>query len=345
MSLSLKPMEVSTLLKACIPARMPVLLTGKPGVGKTELVEGATRACHAHLLLSHPVTSDPTDAKGLPAKISDTEAAFLPFGDLLTAMRATESTVWFLDDLGQAPASVQAAFMQLILARQINGHKIPDCVTFIAATNRRADKAGVAGILEPVKSRFDTIVEVDADKDSWCNWAIGKGLPASLIAFIRFRPDLLSAFVASADMTNSPTPRTWYNLSKVEALKLPAAIEHVAMAGSVGEGAASEYLAFRKMAASLVSIDAILAAPDKAALPKKPSEAYAISTGLASRANDKTLGRIGVYLTRLAEDGQGEFSALAIRDCIRRTPALANTSTYVELMCGPIGQLISGQSI
>ena len=66
----------------------------------------------------------------------------------------------FLDDLGQAPMSVQAAAMQLILARRINGFKISDKVIFMAATNRREDKAGVTGILEPVKSRFAWIVEL-----------------------------------------------------------------------------------------------------------------------------------------------------------------------------------------
>lgn len=341
----MKPSELFTLLKSMIKAQKPTLITGAPGVGKTEIVESACEAVDADIILSHPVTSDPTDAKGLPAKISDTEATFLPFGELLQAMKAEKPTVWFLDDLGQASPAVQAAFMQLILARRINGHKLPDCVTFVAATNRRADRAGVSGILEPVKSRFTTIVELKADMQEWCNWAIKKGMPPTLIAFIRYRGDLLSAFSATADMTNSPTPRTWYNLSCVEALKLPQHIEHEAMCGSVGEGAAADYLAFRKMASALVSIDAILADPANAALPSKPGECYAIATGLAVRANEKNLSRIGAYATRLALDDKGEFAALTVRDCIRRVPALANTGDYVKLMCGPIGQLISGQSI
>lgn len=342
----LKPSEVHTLLMSTIPAGMPVLLTGQPGIGKTDIVESARMACKAELILSHPVTSDPTDAKGLPAKISDTEAAFLPFGDLKRAMQAKKPTVWFLDDLGQATPSVQAAFMQLILARQVNGHKLPDCITFVAATNRRADKAGVSGMLEPVKSRFVTIIELRTDMQEWSSWAINsKRISPTLIAFLRLRTDLLSAFTATADMTNSPTPRTWSNLSRIESLKLPAAIEVAAMAGSVGEGAAVEYLAFRKMCGTMVSVDAILANPQSAALPNKPAECYAVCTGLAARANDKTIARIGTYATRLAQNDQGEFAALTIRDCIKRVPALANTADYVTLMCGPVGQLISGQTI
>jgi hypothetical protein len=156
---------------------------------------------------------------------------------------------------------------------------------------------------------------------------------------------LLSDFKATADMTNSPTPRTWFNLACIEALKLPKAIEHEAMAGAVGEGPATEYLAFRQMCASLVSVDAILADPLGSKLPVKPAECYAICTGLAARANDKTIARIGQYINRLATDGKGEFAALTIRDSIRRVPSIANTPDYVTLMCGPLGNLISGQAI
>ncbi len=43
--------------------------------------------------------------------------------------------VCLLDDLGQAPPAVQAAAMQLLLARRVNGHAVSDHVTFLAATN------------------------------------------------------------------------------------------------------------------------------------------------------------------------------------------------------------------
>ena len=341
----MKHSELAAYLEAAIPALLPTLITGAPGIGKTELVESVARKLGADIILSHPVVSDPTDFKGLPAKVSDTEASFLPFGDLLAAMSAKRLTLWFFDDLGQAAPSVQAACMQLFLKREINGKRISDHICFVAATNRRQDKAGVSGILEPVKSRFVSIIELVADSQEWSTWAIGKSLSPTLIAFNRLRPDLLSQFNPTADMTNSPSPRTIFNLSRIEALGLPANIEAAAMAGATGEGYAVEYLAFKKMAASLVSVDAILAAPDKADLPKKPSEAYAVCTALAARANDKTLGRIGIYAERLARAGQGEFSALTVRDCLRRNPKLANTSEYVKMMCGPIGELISGQSV
>jgi len=231
--------------------------------------------------------------------------------------------------------------MQLLLARRVNGHKLPDCVTFVAATNRRTDRAGVTGILEPVKSRFAAIVELEAIIDDWSGWAIDSGIPVTLIAFLRYRPDLLSKFEASADLVNSPVPRTWARVAQLEQLNLPRDIEAAAFAGAVGVAAATEYLAFRKLAGSLVTIDQILTDPVNSPIPTKVDELYAVTTGLAARANEQNFAHVGKYIARLTKD-RGEFAVLAFRDAIRHTPKLAYTQTFNNLNAGPLGQLISG---
>lgn len=134
--------------------------------------------------------------------------------------------------------------MQLLLARRINGHRVSAQVTFIAATNRKQDKAGVSGILEPVKSRFVTIVELEPHLEDWVQWAVSHSMPAELIAFIRFRPQLLFDFAPSVDITNSPCPRTVHNVGRLMQLGLPAELEFEAYSGSAGEGFAVELLGF-----------------------------------------------------------------------------------------------------
>lgn len=347
MPITVTPKQLSTLLAAAIPAREPILVVGSPGIGKSAIVEEAAQAAQADLILSHPVTADPTDAKGLPWKVDGRDAAtFLPYGELEQAVNATRPTVWFLDDLGQASPAVQASFMQLLLARRVNGHKLPDCVTFVAATNRRIDRAGVSGVLEPVKSRFVTIVELVANLNDWCMWAYNEGIDPLQIAFLRMREEFLSKFEPSADLTNSPSPRTWRNLDKLAKLSLPPAIEQAAFSGAVGEAAATEYMAFRTLAKNLVNIDAILLNPDKVALPTNPSVLYATVVGLAARANSKNFSRIGTYAERLlSEAKRGEVAVLLIRDATRRDETLTHTQTFVKINSGPLGQLISGQSI
>lgn len=342
----MKPTELLTFLAATIRASIPVLITGAPGIGKSDLVAQAARDAKADLILSHPAVSDPTDAKGLPwivkAKAGDS-ATFLPFGELQQAIAATKPTVWFLDDLGQASPAVQASYMQLLLARRVNGHVLPDCVTFVAATNRRTDRAGVSGILEPVKSRFGSIVELNADLDDWCNWAIGADVVPELIAFLRFKSDLLCDFRATNDLTNSPVPRTWSHVNRLLSLRLSPVIQQQAIAGAVGEGAATELLAFLKLAAQLPNIDQILIDPKSVAVPSQPAVLYALASALAYRTTESNFDRVATYVQRMADEGHGEFAVLCVKDCLRREPKVTQTRAFVKLATSEIGKLISGR--
>ena len=337
------PSQLVTLLTAAIPARLPVLVTGKPGVGKTDIGKLVADLIEYFPVITHPVVEDPTDRKGIPWPDAATKTCHWLTDEVTKYLCTTEvDTLWIIDDLGQASPATQAVHMQWLLNRGVNGHHLSDKVSIIACTNGRGDRAAVSGILEPVKSRFASIVELVPDIDSWSNWAFGAGIPATLIAFLRFRPDLLSNFQPTADMSNSPMPRTWANLAKLETLGLPAQVETAAMAGAVGEGAAVEYIAFRRMFQSLTSIDAILLDPSGCKLPTAPNELYATCTALASKATDVNLAHIGVYAQRLVDASRGEFAVLLMRDCIRRTPKLQYTDAFIRISSGPLGQLISG---
>jgi MoxR-like ATPase len=149
----MRPTQLSSLLAASFKHRQKVLINGMPGIGKSDIVAQAAADIQADLLISHPAVSDPTDYKGMPAVLPDGRAEFLPFGDLDKLIKANRPTINFLDDIGHAPPAVQAALMQLLLARRVNGHKISDHVVFCGATNDTKHMAGVAGMLEPVKFR------------------------------------------------------------------------------------------------------------------------------------------------------------------------------------------------
>ena len=341
-TVNLKASQATEFLARYIEARIPVMLTGAPGVGKSSIVETAAKAAGYDLILSHPVVSDPTDAKGLPWPSKDGESAsFLPFGDLAQALKATTPTVWFLDDLGQASPAVQASFMQLLLARQVNGHKLPDCVTFIAATNRRTDRAGVSGILTPVLSRFGAIIGIEANVDDWTVWALDAGMPAELVSFMRFRRELLHDFnpQKANDMENFPCPRTWEYVGKAMKMGLPNDLEFAAFAGAVGEGAAIELRGFLSMLRSnLPSIDGILLDPENAKIPTRPDMLWAVTTALAKKATTLNCGRVFRYAERMFENGSSEFAVLMLKDVTRLEPMTMATPEWAKLCVSPLGQ-------
>lgn len=339
--------DLKTILKASIRNGRPVLITGAPGIGKSDVVKQACGETDSDLILSHPVVADPTDAKGLPWISKDQESAqFLPFGDLHQAITATKQTVWFLDDLGQASPAVQASYMQLLLARRVNNHVLPDCVTFIAATNRRTDRAGVTGILEPVKSRFPTIVELTPHLDDWCAWAQDNNIPGGeeVCGFLRLRSDLLSNFQPTADLTQSPMPRTWAHAGQIVADKeIPRTLEYETLAGAVGDGAATEFVAYLEQRRAMPDLDAVMNDPEKAPIPNNnPALLYAITTGLAYRASVENFQAIAIYTQRLHEKQKSEFAAFLLKDTLRRVPQVTETQAFIKLASKPVGRLIIG---
>jgi hypothetical protein len=341
--MKVRAQQLAELLEAFIPKRLPVLITGAPGIGKSDIVAQAAERTGHELLISHPVVEDPTDSKGLPFPSADGQCAHhLPFGDLERAVNSTSPLLWFLDDLGQASAAVQAAKMQLLLARRVGDHVLPDHVTFIAATNRRSDNAGVTGILDPVISRFASVVELEPNVDDWTTWAVTHDVPAELIAFLRFRADLLSVKKTTRDIENAPSPRSWGFVAKTMRV-VPKDLELIAYAGAVGEGAAVELMSFLGIYRQLPSPDAILLSPDTAAIPDNASALYAVATALGAYASEANFDRVVTYVNRMIDEGYREFAALLVRDAVRRTPSIQNSPAFICAQGGEIGKIIRGE--
>lgn len=342
----MRPKHLQEALPSFFKAGLPVMITGAPGIGKTDIVVAAAKEAGADLMISHPVTADPTDAKGLPFPSKDgLSANFLPYGDLLAAQNATKPLIWFLDDLGQAPPSVQASYMQLILGRKVNGHEISKLVTFVAATNRRSDRAGVTGILEPVKSRFAAILPLDVSLADWKDWAIGNGIAPEVIAFLNFKSNLLSeSWTATQDIVAQPCPRTWTFASKILGMQIENnSLETELLGGAIGDSAAGEFKGFLRTFRDLPDLDELLKNVEDAPLPDDPATLYAIVTSLAMKATTNNFAAIARYAERLADDGKGENAVLMMRDSVRRDRSLYETKAFTKMTTTSVGALFRGE--
>lgn len=338
----MKPSHLLEVLKIGIPKQRSFLLVGGPGIGKTDIGKQAAIAVNYECQIFHPVTSDPTDLKGMPWIYVNKEsnaptAEFIPFGDLKRLLDSTVPTLAFLDDLGQAPPLVQAAAMQLLWGGTINGYKVPDHVTWLAATNRRQDRAAVTGILEPVKSRFFSIIHLETDVEDWLNRANLIGVPPVVRAFIRWRPELLNNFEPNADMKNSPVPRTIVFLGELYQDNYPAEVQCELFTGTVGEGFALEFIAFEQIWSKLPDPRIVVNDPDSIDIPDDPATLYALCGAVASIANDQNMDNIVKFAYRLAdgsnfddETAKSEFGVILIRDSIKHDPEVQNTRGFIE---------------
>lgn len=322
------PKELEKTLSEFINEGLPLLIVGAPGIGKSDIVEAACIESGVDLIVSHPVVSDPTDYKGMPWVSDKNEANFIPFGELKQLMEVKEKTVFFIDDLGQASLSVQAALMQLILARQINGHPISNNVIFIAATNDISDKAGVSTILEPVKSRFASIVKLESRPQDWLEWAELNKLNQNLISFIRFRPKMLHKFVPSRQLKNSPCPRTVAGVSRLLDMGLNKKITNELIKGACGESFAMEFGEYLKSIAALPTIDKILEDPKKIPIPENGSAQFALCDMLSYFINKENVKSIVTFGKRLNK----ETSVMLIKRCTEKNPKIKQNSEFQKFM-------------
>lgn len=326
-TLAMSAAELLDVARSAIKNTFNILVTGAPGIGKTDILKAATKAEGCGLMIEHAVTSEPTDYKGLGFPSADRESAkFLPYGSLNEMINAEKPLVVFFDDLGQAPQSVQAAIMQLILERKINGHKVSEHVKFLAATNRRQDNAAVSGLITPLISRFASVVELEVDAPSWTQWALTNDMPFELIAFLRLKPQLISTFDASKrDLKNFACPRTIANLGKW----INAGMHDTKVwAGCVGETFQIEFSAFWSLLKTVGNMPDKICQGQKVdmALLAKPDLKYAICAALAFRATEVNWGNIAKFAKQLPP----EFQTYLVVDATTRNPELMNTKEFIS---------------
>jgi len=315
----MKSSAISNALRVLVNARQPVFLWGGPGIGKSAVIRQLAAALSMPLRDVRVLLLDPVDLRGLPFLGSDGRSKwatpeFLP---------QDGAGILFLDELNAAPAMVQASCYQLVLDRKLGEYTLPAGWAIIAAGNRDSDRAVTTRMPTPLRNRF-VHLDFEVDMQEWSEWAIRAGVRPEVIAFLRFRAELLNAF--DRDANAFPSPRSWEFVSRILESQPEPGIEHELFAGAVGSGAATEFSAFLRMFRELPNIDAILVNPHQEPVPENAAAQYAVASALAHRASDANLDRICVYLERMPT----EFCVLCVRDASLREPAIRHTAAYTK---------------
>ncbi len=324
----MNPKELVEYLSKSIPAGLNTLIVSEPGCGKSAIVAQVAEILGYELVTTHPVISDPTDYKGLPFA-ENGYAEFLLFGQLRSLTEPSSCPrIYFMDDIGQAPFAVQAALMQLVWAREIDGKKIADDVVFLAASNYRKNKAGVGGLIEPFKSRFAAILKLDVNINYWSAWAVKNGIRSEIIAFLTMRPELLSKPEPSLEVdVVSPNPRRWEFASDILNLNIKDDILLNSLEGCVGEGPAGEFFAYLDMYKELPDVKSIAKDPMNTSVPQNISARTAVALAIVEHINKQNCHAYWQYLSRMDEELFVTASKLIVE---RGDTALLNSPVFVQ---------------
>ena len=255
-------------LGLCVSARIPVILWGNPGEGKTSLIE-STAHDGRHVETVILSQSEPSDLAGLPVVADDGTVRLAPPAWAQRLAAHDGPSICFFDEFSTAAPSLQAAALRILTHAQVGNLQLPDTVTFIAAANPIDVAAAGWDLSAPTSSRFvhlDYELPVDVFTDGivagrWPalpTWPTSDDLAsattremARVAGFLRARPNQLSV-IPKDEATRSrafPTPRTWEFAARLAALAETAALSsevvQTVVAGAIGEATAHEYLSWR----------------------------------------------------------------------------------------------------
>lgn len=302
-------------LGVAVAARVPVLLWGAPGTGKTSAIRAMSEAMGLPCETVIASIREPSDFAGLPVITSGGTGDHPPGVHLAPprwAQRLAEAGtgVLFLDELSTAPPAVQAALLRVVLERTVGDLTLPADVTVVAAANPPEQAADGWDLSAPLANRlchlnWETTPKSIAEglASGWAapevpllpdGWESGEVLSRGLVAtFLRARPALALAppsdstvFPSTgADGRGWPSPRTWEMAARLmtaaDAAGASERAKSALLRGAVGEAAGVEFLAW-VTEMDLPDPEAVLADPSSFRLPERGDRAYAALASIAA---------------------------------------------------------------
>ena len=241
--------QLLTIARHCIAARLPLLLVGKHGVGKSQILEQAAAGMGIGYVCRDLSLMEPPDLVGLP-RAEGNVTRYLPPAFLPTEGKG----LLVFEELNRCPTYMRTPCLQLLTARTLNDYRLPDGWSVAAAVNP-PDASYEVNELDPaILSRF-VRVEVVADRKEWLLWADDAGVHEVVRDFVARDPQSLS--------TDEASPRAWKMVSDLVSAEgfedLKESDQKVMLAGVIGRALAEPFCGFRKKGETTLYAPEVLA--------------------------------------------------------------------------------------
>jgi hypothetical protein len=269
----------------------PVMLWGPPGVGKSQIIQEIGRHHSAPVIDIRLSQMEPSDLRGIP-------------------FRKDESVEW------------AAAAYQLILDRRLGEYQVPDGWAIFAAGNRQGDRGVTYSMPAPLANRFSHL-DFETHLDDWVLWAYKNNIDERVIAFLRFRPELLFDFDPAHNPVAFPSPRSWeFAHRALQKFEHNSDLLLGSLQACVGPAAGIELKAFVDNLDNLPDIDAITTGDESVPVPTETDLQYAVAAALVGRSiraqeSDNANEALGHILNYAGRFPQREMGVMLVSDMHR----------------------------
>tara|TARA_Y100000389_G_scaffold188374_1_gene210867 strand:+ start:3653 stop:4753 length:1101 start_codon:yes stop_codon:yes gene_type:complete len=289
-NLTVTSVQAKKFLQKAFTKKRPAFLWGPPGIGKSEIVSEIANEWGNTLVIDLRMAQmEPTDIRGIPFFNKDLGVMdWAPPIELPSEELAAQydHVILFLDEMNSAMPAVQAAGYQLILNGRVGKYVLPGNVVIVAAGNRDSDKGVTYRMPMPLANRF-LHLEMRSDFGSWQEWAIINHIHEDVIGYLSFAKQDLYDFDAKSSSRAFATPRTWTFVSELlEEDDCDADTLYNLVAGTVGEGLATKFMAHRKIASKMPNPSDILSGKVTELKVKEISAMYSLTISMCYELKD-----------------------------------------------------------
>jgi len=327
--------ELSELFPIVHDAGVPMIITGHPGIGKTDFMRAQARilAEKANLPFSDSIEDinnenkflfleviahqlEQGDVKGVlfPNK-ERTKAISLPLG----VFPEKGQGILFLDEMNLAIPGVMNNLYQLFTRGYVGQYKMPNTFRVYAAGNLDTDRAYTNEVPRPLNNRMiHFLFTVPKLVDWMTDFAEKVGMDYRILSYLGSRPDMLYFMPEDADddIKAFPTPRSWSYCDKL-IKNIPSSRPDLIgklVGMAVGRARGMEFTAFLEIEHKWNIADIYKTGIIK--VPEELDEIYALSSGLIGYYKEhlkgKDTNKMAVMLANLSCQFPAEETALII---------------------------------
>lgn len=193
--------DLLRLLALAYRADQPVLLHGRHGVGKSELLAQTARDLGIRVIVRDLALMEPPDLIGIP-EVRDGRTHYAP----PEYLPHDGAGLLVFEELNRCPRYMQTPTLQLLTARQLNDYRLPKGWLPVGAVNDARDGYFVDDLDPALQSRF-LQVEVVPDPEAWCAWASAHGVHKTVVEFVAGSPEVFH--------NPDSNPRAWTYASRL----------------------------------------------------------------------------------------------------------------------------------